>query len=202
MDNLSRSFSYMFKDKNWIGKFLVGAFFNFCWIVLIGIPFVFGYMLEVAKNSAEGKELPLPEWTNLGEKFGKGLIYFIILLIYLIPGTIMSVIPCVGICLGPLYFLAFLFILPYITVKFSLTGNFNDAFKFSEIFEFVKLNLTNLVVVVLLFIALEVLAWFGLLILIIGVFFTFFWADLAIYHSFGQIYCGAKSTEKAIPEQS
>jgi hypothetical protein len=98
--------------------------------------------------------------------------------------------------------LAFLFILPYITVKFALTGNFNDAFKFSEIFEFVKLNLTNLVVVVLLFIALEVLAWFGLLILIIGVFFTFFWADLAIYHSFGQIYRGAKSTEKAIPEQS
>lgn len=195
MDDLSKSFSYMFEDRKWVGKFCIGAFFNFCWIILIGIPFTLGYMLELTKNAAEGKEPALPEWNNLGEKFGKGLIYGVILIIYAIPGAIVSVIPCVGICAGPLYFLAFLFILPYITVKFALTGNFNDAFQFNQVFEFLKANLSNLTVIVLVFISLEILAWFGILILIIGIFFTFFWADLAIYHSFGQMYRAAKSVE-------
>jgi hypothetical protein len=193
--NFSRAFSFMFEDKNWVVKILLGAIFNLLTLVLIGLPFIFGYLLELAKNSREGKEIPLPEWDNLGDKFTRGLIYLIIVIIYSIPGIILSFIPCVKYCLGPLYFLALLFILPYITVKYAETGSFEDVFRFNEIIEFTKKNINNLVMVVLLTIALEIIATFGVLALVVGIFFTMFWADLAIYYLYGKVVREAEKAE-------
>jgi len=195
MQNVGRAFSFMFEDKNWVVKIILGAVFNLLTLVLIGIPFVLGYLLELAKNSSEGKELPLPEWDKLGDKFVRGLIYLVILIIYSIPGMILSFIPCVKFCLGPLYFLALAFVLPYITVKYAQTGNFEEVFRFNEIIEFVKNNLSNLVIVILLTIALQIIATFGVLALLVGIFFTIFWADLGIFYLYGQVYREGKSAE-------
>ena len=178
----------MFEDKSWAVKILLGAIFNLLTLVLVGIPFILGYLLELAKNSSEGKEIPLPEWDNLGDKFTRGLVYLIIVIIYSIPGIILSFIPCIKNCLGPLYFLAMLFILPYITVKYAQTGSFEDVFRFKELFDFVKKNINNLLIVVLLTVALQIIATFGLLALVVGVFFTMFWASLAIYYLYGKVY--------------
>ena len=188
MINYTKAFSFMFEDKNWAVKILLGAIFNLLTLVLVGIPFILGYLLELAKNSSEGKEIPLPEWDNLGDKFTRGLVYLIIVIIYSIPGIILSFIPCIKNCLGPLYFLAMLFILPYITVKYAQTGSFEDVFRFKELFDFVKQNINNLLIVVLLTIALQIIATFGLLALVVGVFFTMFWASLAIYYLYGKVY--------------
>lgn len=192
--NFTKAFSFMFEDKNWIVKILLGAIFNLLSLVLIGIPFILGYLLELAKNSSEGKEIPLPEWDNLGDKFTRGLVYLIILIIYSIPGIILSFIPCVKYCLGPLYFLALLFILPYITVKYAQTGSFEEAFRFNEIIDFTKKNINNLIIVVLLAIALEIIATFGVLALVVGIFFTCFWASLAIYYLYGKVYREGEAT--------
>jgi hypothetical protein len=188
MINYTKAFSFMFEDKNWAVKILLGAIFNLLTLVLVGIPFILGYLLELAKNSSEGKEIPLPEWDNLGDKFTRGLVYLIIVIIYSIPGIILSFIPCIKNCLGPLYFLAMLFILPYITVKYAQTGSFEDVFRFKELFDFVKKNINNLLIVVLLTVALQIIATFGLLALVVGVFFTMFWASLAIYYLYGNVY--------------
>jgi len=195
MQNVGRAFSFMFEDKNWVVKLILGAVFNLLTLVLIGIPFIFGYLLELAKNSSEGKELPLPEWDKLGDKFIRGLIYLVILIIYSIPGMILSFIPCVKFCLGPLYFLALAFVLPYITVKYAQTGSFEEVFRFNEIINFVKANLNNLVIVVLLSIAFVIIALFGILALVVGVFFTGFWAFLAIAYLYGQVYREGKKEE-------
>jgi hypothetical protein len=151
----------------------------------------------VAKNSSEGKEFPLPEWDKLGDKFIRGLIYLVILIIYSIPGMILSFIPCVKFCLGPLYFLALAFVLPYITVRYAQTGSFEEVFRFNEIIEFVKGNLSNLVIVILLTIALQIIATFGVLALVVGIFFTIFWADLGIFYLYGQVYREGKKEKPA-----
>jgi hypothetical protein len=197
MQNVGRAFSFMFEDKNWVVKIILGAVFNLLMLVLVGIPFVLGYLLELAKNSSEGKELPLPEWDKLGDKFVRGLIYLVILIIYSIPGMILSFIPCVKFCLGPLYFLALAFVLPYITVKYAQTGSFEEVFRFNEIIEFVKNNLSNLVIVILLNIALGIIATFGVLALVVGIFFTMFWADLGIFYLYGQVYREGKKEKPA-----
>jgi hypothetical protein len=194
---VGRAFSFMFEDKNWVVKILLGAVFNLLTLVLVGIPFIFGYLLELAKNSSEGKEIPLPEWDKLGDKFVRGLIYTIIVIIYSLPGIILSFIPCVKYCFGPLYFLVLLFVLPYITVKYAQTGSFEDVFRFNEIIDFVKANLNNLVIVVLVTIALQIIASFGALALVVGIFFTVFWADLAIFYLYGQLYRTGKKEEPA-----
>jgi hypothetical protein len=192
---VGRAFSFMFEDKNWVVKIILGAVFNLLTVVLIGIPFVLGYLLELAKNSSEGKEVPLPEWDKLGDKFIRGLIYLVILIIYSIPGMILSFIPCVKFCLGPLYFLALAFVIPYITVKYAQTGSFEDVFRFNEIIEFVKANLGNLIIVLLLGIAFQIIAAFGILALVVGILFTMFWADLGIFYLYGQVYREGKKEE-------
>ncbi len=203
MQNVGRAFSFMFEDKDWVVKILLGAVFNLLTLVLVGIPFLFGYLLELAKNSSEGKEIPLPEWDNLGDKFVRGLIYLVIVIIYSIPGIILSAIPCVKYCFGPLYFLALAFVLPYITVRYAQTGNFEEVFRFNQIFDFAKANVSNLIIVVLLTIALEIIATFGALALIVGIFFTMFWADLAIFYLYGQVYReGQKEQPAAEPASS
>jgi hypothetical protein len=199
MMNYTRAFSFMFEDKNWVVKILLGAIFNLLTVVLIGIPFILGYLLELARNSSEGKEIPLPEWDNLGDKFTRGLVYFIIVIIYSIPGIILSFIPCVKYCLGPLYFLALAFILPYITVKYARTGSFEEVFRFNDIIDFTKKNINNLIIVVLLSIALQIIASFGVLALVVGMFFTIFWADLAIYYLYGKVVREGEQGEGDLP---
>jgi hypothetical protein len=189
----------MFEDKNWVAKIFLGAIFNLLMMVLIGIPFVLGYLLELARNSSEGKEIPLPEWDKLGDKFTRGLVYLIILIIYSIPGIVLSFIPCVKYCLGPLYFVALLFVLPYITVKYARTGSFEDVFRFNQIIDFTRKNINNLIIVVLLTIALEIIATFGVLALVVGIFFTLFWADLAIYYLYGKVVREGEGAEGGPP---
>ncbi len=200
MINFTKSFSFMFEDKNWAVKILLGAIFNLLSLVLVGIPFILGYLLELAKNSSQGKEIPLPEWDNLGDKFTRGLVFLVILIIYSIPGIILSFIPCIKNCLGPLYFLGLLFLLPYITVKYAQTGSFEEAFRLKELFDFVKKNINNLLIVVLLTIALQIIATFGLLALVVGVFLTMFWASLAIYYLYGKVYREGQKEEGEHPE--
>ncbi len=196
MINFTKSFSFMFGDKNWPVKILLGAIFNLLSLVLVGIPFVLGYLLELAKNSSQGKEIPLPEWDRLGDKFTRGLVFLVIVIIYSIPGIILSFIPCIKNCLGPLYFLALLFVLPYISVKYALTGSFEEVFRFNELFGFIKKNINDLLIVVLLTIALQIIASFGCLALGVGIFFSMFWANLAIYYLYGKVYTEGERTQK------
>ena len=72
--DVGRAFSFPFRDPDWVVKFLVGAVFVLLSVVLVGIPFLVGYMVEVVRRVAAGEAEPLPAWENLGEKFGRGLV--------------------------------------------------------------------------------------------------------------------------------
>jgi hypothetical protein len=80
--DIGRSFTYMFEDESWIMKIVIGG-------ILLCIPIVnfmaLGYMLEALKRSADGVDIPLPEWDDFGGKFMKGLMLFVIGLVYTIP---------------------------------------------------------------------------------------------------------------------
>jgi hypothetical protein len=202
MIDYSKSFSFMFEDKNWAGKIFLGAVFNLLSLVLIGIPFVLGYLLELAKNASEGKEVPLPQWDKLGEKFMRGLIFLVIIIIYSIPSAILYKLPCSGKCLSPLYSLALLFVLPWITLRYASSGKFEEVFNFKEMFRFVQKNINSLIIVVLLSIALGFLALLGILALVVGIFFTAFWANLAVYYLYGKV-CSEEINEKGdIPDST
>jgi hypothetical protein len=204
MKNLGRAFAFMFEDKEWIQKILIGAAFTLLSVILVGIPIILGYLLEVARRSAEGKELPLPEWDNLGDKFGKGLLYFIILVIYSIPlgilSAILAMIPCLGAILWIVPFLFLAMVAPYLAVTYARTANLNAAFEFEKIIRFISDNLSNLLIVLVMTIIFEIIAGFGLLALGIGVLVTSFWDYLGIYYLYGQVFWEAEQGGAAVIE--
>ena len=83
--DIGKSFTYVFEDPKWIMKVLIGG------IVLL-IPIVnfavYGYMLTTLKNVADGQANPLPEWSDFGAHFMKGLYAVVGVIVYLLPGII------------------------------------------------------------------------------------------------------------------
>jgi hypothetical protein len=83
--DIGKSFTYAFEDPNWIMKILIGG------IVLL-IPIVnfavYGYMLTTLKNVADGQPNPLPEWSDFGAHFMKGLYAFVGILVYFLPAIV------------------------------------------------------------------------------------------------------------------
>jgi hypothetical protein len=199
MDYIGRSFTYMFQDKDWVQKILIGAVFGLLSLVVIGIPFVLGYLLQVARQASQGKELPLPAWDDLGEKFVSGLLFIIIGVIYSVPLAIVYIVLLLIPCLGwlAMIFLAIsvAIIVPYVAVRFARSGNIGDAFDISGMWTFLQRNFGNLVLVWLMSVVLHIIAWFGLLALIVGVLFTMFWAELAIFYLYGRVVYEAERVQ-------
>ena len=200
MDNLGRAFTFMFEDKAWPGKIILGGIFVLLALVLIGIPFLLGYLLELARRSYENKEIPLPEWDNMGDKFTQGLIFLIILIIYSIPGLFLSILPCLGPCLSAAYALLVAFVLPFLMVRYAQNRNFNEAFKFEPMIEFVKTNIGDIVIVILIAIGMQIIASFGVILLVIGWLFTAFWGMLGKAYLFGKVMQKADSAK--VPVES
>ena len=65
--DIGKAFSYVFEDEQWISKVLIGGLL--IWIPIVNFA-VFGYMIKVAQNVAQGNPRPLPEWGEFGDHFG------------------------------------------------------------------------------------------------------------------------------------
>lgn len=83
--DIGKSFTYVFEDPKWMMKVLIGG------IVLL-IPIVnfavYGFMLTAMKNVADGQANPLPEWSDFGAHFMKGLYAAVGVIVYLLPGIV------------------------------------------------------------------------------------------------------------------
>ena len=132
--------TYLFKDKSWVGKLLLGAVIAL--IPIIGWLAIIGWGIEMLRRRANGEE-GLPDWGQFGKKIGDGFLMFIILLIYAIP-MILTFIPCIGYVIVVLYTL-FLVILmyPWIFIQYAMDG-FSAAFRWKEFGSYLKENVVEL----------------------------------------------------------
>ncbi|MCI0329872.1 MAG: DUF4013 domain-containing protein [candidate division Zixibacteria bacterium] len=197
MLDVGKAFSLLFADRRWLEKWLLGSLLHIAAVLIIGIPFLLGYLLEVTRRAVKEETFELPEWQEWGVYFGQGLVFFIILLVYLLPALFFSF---VSGCLSLPYLLLFYFIFPVLAFRFALTGDFASAFRYSEIIPFVQNNLTNLLVVWFVGLLATVVASFGILAFFIGICFSAFWAEVAMFYLAGSLYRVAPKT--APPETS
>jgi hypothetical protein len=129
-----------------------------------------GYMIDIIRNVSDDTPSPLPDWSDFGDKFIKGLIIWLAGMIYAIPAIILFGFPFaislissitrssdygeamagalagVGIllaCLFILYFVAFSFLFPAVNINFARHGNFSSCFQLREIFQLVSENIGN-----------------------------------------------------------
>jgi hypothetical protein len=195
----------------------MGGVFVLASAVLIGIPFLAGYLARLARNVVDGVEPALPEWEDLGEFFAEGLrlvgvyaAYFVPLMIIalalLVPAGLLSGIdadysePLSGVattCVTCLIFplsLAVAVWVPAALLMSVMHRNFAAAFDFARISAFIRDNIGNyLIAIVIWQVAAIAASISGMFLLCIGLIFTNFWAMAAGSYAFAQVYKLAKT---------
>ncbi|HUP50628.1 MAG TPA: DUF4013 domain-containing protein [Thermoanaerobaculia bacterium] len=221
-----RPFAFTFDDPRWLQKVLIGGLFYLLGFLLIGFFFILGYLARLARNVIAGVEHPLPEWDDLGEYFAEGLrlvgvvIVWIVPLVvlamfFMFPAALMSeaehdVARGVGGCvLGTVWCLMFplslavTFFLPASLLMAVTERRFGAAFELDRIWRFIKGNIGDYLLAIVIYFVARFLAGFGILLFCIGLIFTAFWAMVITTHAFAQVYrrAGEKSRAPALSPQ-
>lgn len=122
------------RDPDWVRKLLLG-----CVVTLLPIVNILtlGYFLACLDAGLRGRQM-LPEWDGWAELFNDGLQVLIICLVYLGVPLILAVLllslPGIGSLLAAIIFLILGTMLPIAIGAFSISRDFRDAFRISEIF--------------------------------------------------------------------
>lgn len=213
---IGKSFTFVFEDKRWLEKVLVGglvvlATILFSWTIIIAIlgsALLTGYMIQVVRNVRRNDPQPLPDWNAWGEKIVSGIKYLVIMLIWSLPlfilwlpiGVMSAVLGnsdaswvagvvsvCFG-CLAVVYGIFFALATVPITVRFAETDEISSGLAFGEIFDFTKKHIGDIIIILLVIWAVQIFASFvGLLLCGIGVLFTGFWALVVQGYLYGQV---------------
>jgi hypothetical protein len=206
-----RPFTFVFEDPNWVPKILVGGLFYLAGIFIVGWFFLLGYCARLARNVINNVTYPLPEWEDLGEYFGEGLRIFAVILVYVLPLIVMAIL--VGIpsaimsdsgsegarvigssafgclvCLMMPFSLAITLWIPAALLRSVVQQRFGAAFEFREIWQFIRANLGNYLLAVVVWLVARFIAGFGFFLLCIGLVFTGFWSFTISTYAFAQTY--------------
>jgi hypothetical protein len=216
--DIGSSFTYMFQDKDWIKKILIGGVVGFIPIVNFA---AIGYMGQIIRNVRDGQTLPLPEWDEFGKYFVDGLWIFLIFLVWAIPIIVVACLSGIGTaavgdsgdlqgaygvvsacfsCLMVLWGFVIAAASPAIMIRFAESGQFNAGFQFGEIFSFISANLGNYIIVIILVWVAGLIASLGVILCVIGVIFTQFWSYLVAGNLMGQLAAEDQPAELAVSD--
>lgn len=176
--DIGTSITYVFQDKNWLMKVVIGAAILLVSIPLtpalvgfIGIAVVLGYGLDVLRNVRRGVTQPLPEWRDRWSFWlVLGLKYLLVLLIWSLPALLLNTFNGVGnrliwtsdgliefmgssiliatACLGTLWWIFFFLILPAVTIRVAETEDVRAGLKFEDIYFLTRRNLADVIIAV------------------------------------------------------
>ncbi len=209
--DFARPFSFVFDDPRWLQKVLIGGLFFLAAFFIIGWFFLLGYVAVVTRNVIAGSRTPLPEWEDLGGFFNEGIRLVGISIVYVLPFlavALMFIIPaaildstgnegaeaaggmfmgCLACLILPLTFVWFLF-MPASMLFAIVEQRFGAAFELGRIWAFIRANIGNYLLAIVIMIIARFIGDAGTGLLCIGVIFTGFWSLLITAHAFAQVY--------------
>jgi hypothetical protein len=226
--DFGKAFTFMFDDPDWLRKLGIGVLVGFLGIVLtpllvgvIPLIMVVGYSLDALRNVVDGREHPMPDWTDWGGFLVRGVKLMIAFVVWMLPlflimaplfiGTAMTsdqngtgvalgvlLITCAS-CLLFLWGLFVWLISPAIYIRLAVTGRLGAAFELGKLWTLTRDNLGDVILALLLGIVAGLVAAIvgslGWLLLCVGFLITVplatLWQYLVQAHLFGQI--GRKS---------
>jgi hypothetical protein len=187
----------------------------FVWTIIIPIligALFFGYMMQLVRDVRQNPNAGLPAWTDWGKKLGDGFKLMIVQFIWAIPiflllipiaflGILLSFYPdsdtlaiLLSLATMTMVFLAILygvilsFMLPAITINLAVKENFSAGLELGAIFKITKTHFVDILIMLILLYGISYIAnWVGVLLFVIGVFFTSFWVMLVKGHLLGQL---------------
>ena len=192
----SRAFTYLFNDQQWLSRVIIGGLILL--IPILGVFIIQGFMMQAIKNTAEGNELPLPQW-DLGKYLGKGFVFVIcaILLsvIVFVPIALIALVfrfipglVALSIALSYVARFAFSLYFPAAIAVVSVEENYGAMFQFQRIISMILNNIVPYILVIIFAIGASIIGMLGLIGLGICVIFTIFIAGLINAHLLGQFY--------------
>jgi len=216
--DIGKSFRFVFEDKKWIEKVLIGGILML--VPILGSILMMGYVVELVRNVRKHEIEPLPEWDKWGEKITDGIKLLVILLVWSLPLLLLEIILlipmsimdssdtgntiaaflslCFG-CFTLIYVIVLMLANPSIVIKFAETGDISAGFKFGEILDYTKEHLSQIVVALIVGLLAYALAGIiGSLLCVIGLVFTFFWANTVQYHMIAQIGLAPEPSERPL----
>lgn len=202
------AFSYVFEDEDWVQKLALAGVM--C-LTVIGIIPVLGWGLEVIRRVIKEDPEPLPDWSEFGEYFVKGLLVALVSFVYFLPiivvascnagaGSLLTstgedfatpLIWMLTMCLSCLYIVygvGISLVIPAALGNYAASGEFGSVFKLGEIFSIVRNNLGNYGLVFLGMLLSYIIAPLGVFACVIGIAVTTAYSILFNSHLMGQAY--------------
>lgn len=202
--DFGKALQFFFEDPDWVKKLLIGGVFSLLGSVIIGSFFVAGFALRTLRRTMRGEARPLPDWDDWGGIFSDGLkvaaVYLgHLVVVLLIPGSIVfaavmmtggladrragaALAPIFGVGIAAAYLLFFLLViaislyLPAALARLAVHDDIRSAFDVRENVAFIRRNLLNYGLTLLLYLIASFATQFGILLCCVGVFPVSFWA--------------------------
>ena len=216
MKNVGEAFTYQFQEKGWVGTILLGALFVVLCVFIITIPFLIGYMIRNIRAVIEKDKELMPKWRHAWAMWLEGIKFFGASLGWGIPIIIIIVLMSVSIGLvaaygndelAPilvlvmlmmnglimLYSIVLAFVSPVLYIKIANKEPYRNLYHFGEIWRFIKNNIGNIIIVMLLSWAAGLLVNVGMLFFFIGLFPVAFYVSTVMAHLYGQLYLESKN---------
>ena len=210
--DFGRAFQFFFEDPDWLKKALIGGLFYLLAIFLVGIPFVAGYVVHVTRRAARGEARPLPEWTDYGQLFGDGMQIFGLYLLHvfgalIIPGSLGCLFAVLGgvasgsdaaggvAALGIMAAYLLMFVVMFAVliyflsayIRTAVTGRFSAGLEVRENIELIKRGPGNYFIAIAIYWVTSLIAQFGIILCVIGVFPLAFWSMAVTGWALGEV---------------
>jgi hypothetical protein len=188
--DIGRAFNYVFLDKDWVKKVLIGALLT---LTIVGVPAVIGYTLRIMRTVVSGIDTPLPEWENIGTLWVEGIKTVPVYLFWFIPAILLGIFQTgdtsvTGSCLSWIVSTLCGVLASIAVLKVAVSGKMNDGFQFSDIVNRLTQNFGDYLIVFLMSYVLGIVAALGLIACGIGIFATAAYAGFVQSHLWAQAY--------------
>ena len=170
--DVNKAFRFMFDDKQWISKLLIGAVMSVLSFLIIPAFILQGYLVKIVRQVMDGNDSELPEWMDYGKLLRDGFFVTIgqliwalpfillMLIVGLVTGGLGSVVDSSGdmvaaattgagllvACLVLLTVIAFLFLTPALLIQYAREDEFGALFRFSEIFDIIRDHMADILI--------------------------------------------------------
>jgi len=169
--DINKALKFTMEDKDWVKKLLIAVVISFLSFFVIPAFLLGGYGIRIIRQVMNGQWDGLPEWDDWGGLLKDGFFVAAAEFVYTLPFIILIFIAAAAtgglaslndsgaagifagggallmFCLIILMVIVLLFLMPALTIQYAIKNDFGALFRFSEITEIIRNNMSDILIV-------------------------------------------------------